>query len=49
MKHFVQLVGTTSEKIGEYWLDFYLPKVLSDVIESLIGAVYTNCGFELEP
>lgn len=49
MKYFVQQLETTTDKTGEYWLDFYPPKVLSDVIESLIGAVYTDCGFQIEP
>ncbi|KAG2230115.1 hypothetical protein INT48_006272 [Thamnidium elegans] len=46
---FVQLVQDSTEKQGEYWLDFNPPKVLSDVIESLIGAVYVDCQFRLEP
>ncbi|KAI7902630.1 uncharacterized protein BX663DRAFT_509905 [Cokeromyces recurvatus] len=33
---------------GEFWLHSNPPKVLSDVIESLIGAVYVDSGFDLK-
>jgi endoribonuclease Dicer len=32
---------------GEYWLNFNPPKVLSDVIESIIGAVYVDSKFDV--
>lgn len=49
MKFFVDQLENITDKTGEYWLDLYPPKVLSDVIESIIGAVYTDCGFKVEP
>lgn len=32
---------------GEYWFDFNPPKVLSDVMESIIGAVYVDSMFDV--
>ncbi|KAG2199236.1 hypothetical protein INT47_010611, partial [Mucor saturninus] len=49
IKYFVEQLKNAMDTTGEYWLDLYPPKVLSDVIESLIGAVYTDCGFKVEP
>ncbi|KAF9301807.1 Dicer-like protein 1 [Mortierella antarctica] len=33
---------------GEYWVDVKMPKVLGDLIESTIGAVFVDCGFDFE-
>ncbi|KAG0026176.1 Dicer-like protein 1 [Podila clonocystis] len=33
---------------GEYWVDIKMPKVLGDLIESTIGAVFVDCGFDFE-
>ncbi|CAO3629586.1 unnamed protein product [Mucor hiemalis] len=33
--------------VGEYWLNFNAPKVLSDVIESLLGAVFVDSQFDV--
>ncbi|KAH7887826.1 hypothetical protein F5I97DRAFT_1952052 [Phlebopus sp. FC_14] len=30
---------------GQYWLDLEPPKVLSDIVESVIGAIYVSDGF----
>ncbi|ORY95656.1 dicer-2 protein [Syncephalastrum racemosum] len=37
------------EAVGEYWTDLTIPKVLSDVVESMLGAVFVDAGFQLEP
>ncbi|KAI9476109.1 MAG: dicer-2 protein [Benjaminiella poitrasii] len=37
------------EAVGEYWRDFNIPKVLSDVVESMLGATFVDAGFRLEP
>ncbi|KIK99243.1 hypothetical protein PAXRUDRAFT_30619 [Paxillus rubicundulus Ve08.2h10] len=31
--------------IGQYWLDVEPPKALSDIVESVIGAIYVSDGF----
>ncbi|KAG0334359.1 hypothetical protein BG000_008399 [Podila horticola] len=31
---------------GEYWIDIKMPKVLGDLVESTIGAVFVDCGFD---
>ncbi|OJA16985.1 hypothetical protein AZE42_00577 [Rhizopogon vesiculosus] len=31
--------------LGQYWLDLEPPKILSDVVESIIGALYISDGF----
>ncbi|CAO0799484.1 unnamed protein product [Mucor circinelloides] len=36
------------EAVGEYWVDFNIPKVLSDVVESMLGATFVDAGFRLE-
>ncbi|KAF7723707.1 Dicer-like protein 1 [Apophysomyces ossiformis] len=38
-----------NEAVGEYWTDLSVPKVLSDVVESMLGAVFVDAGFDLEP
>ncbi|KAG0025287.1 Dicer-like protein 1 [Podila clonocystis] len=32
---------------GEYWIDLKMPKVLGDVVESMLGAVFVDCGFNV--
>ncbi|CEP11830.1 hypothetical protein [Parasitella parasitica] len=49
VEQFQQLVLDSQDKEGEYWLNFNPPKILSDVVESLIGAVYVDSGFNLDP
>ncbi|KAF9129876.1 Dicer-like protein 1 [Mortierella sp. 14UC] len=33
---------------GEYWVDIYMPKVLGDLVESTLGAVFVDSGFDFE-
>ncbi|KAF9576020.1 Dicer-like protein 1 [Mortierella alpina] len=33
---------------GEYWTDVSMPKVLGDLVESTLGAVFVDCGFDFE-
>ncbi|RUS20581.1 putative dicer-like protein [Endogone sp. FLAS-F59071] len=33
---------------GEYWLELDVPKVISDVVESMLGAVFVDSGFKME-
>ncbi|KAJ9053924.1 Dicer-like protein 1 [Entomophthora muscae] len=33
---------------GEYWFDINAPKVISDVLEAIIGAVFVDSGFDLD-
>lgn len=49
MEQFQQLVLESQNEPGEYWLNFNPPKILSDVVESLIGAVFVDAGFNLDP
>ncbi|KAG9287939.1 hypothetical protein G9A89_017534 [Geosiphon pyriformis] len=35
------------EDVGEYWSDIDVPKVLSDVVESMLGAVLVDSGFDI--
>ncbi|KAF1798735.1 dsRNA-specific ribonuclease III dicer [Mucor lusitanicus] len=49
VKQFQELVVASQDEKGEYWLNFNPPKVLSDVVESLIGAVFVDAGFNLDP
>jgi endoribonuclease Dicer len=35
--------------VGEYWRNFNIPKVLSDVVESMLGATFVDAGFVLAP
>ncbi|KAI8136903.1 hypothetical protein BJV82DRAFT_718564 [Fennellomyces sp. T-0311] len=37
------------EAVGEYWTELNVPKVLSDVVESMLGAVFVDAGFNLDP
>ncbi|RUS21801.1 hypothetical protein BC937DRAFT_91393 [Endogone sp. FLAS-F59071] len=36
------------ECTGEYWSELDVPKVLSDVVESMLGAVFVDSGFQIE-
>lgn len=45
----VQQIKDKGEAIGEYWTDLTVPKVLSDVVESMLGAVFVDAGFNLDP
>lgn len=52
IEYFVNEVNETKENgeaVGEYWVDFNIPKVLSDVVESMLGATFVDAGFKLEP
>ncbi|KAI8637061.1 putative dicer-like protein [Parasitella parasitica] len=49
VEQFQQLVLESRHKQGEYWLNFNPPKILSDVVESLIGAVFVDSEFNLAP
>ncbi|KAF9321095.1 Dicer-like protein 1 [Podila horticola] len=31
---------------GEYWVNVKMPKVLGDLVESTLGAVFVDCGFD---
>ncbi|KFH73137.1 hypothetical protein MVEG_00358 [Podila verticillata NRRL 6337] len=31
---------------GEYWVNIKMPKVLGDLVESTLGAVFVDCGFD---
>ncbi|KAI0220906.1 Dicer-like protein 1 [Massospora cicadina] len=33
---------------GEYWFDINAPKVISDVLEAIIGAVFVDSGFDVD-
>ncbi|CAO3607529.1 unnamed protein product [Mucor fragilis] len=51
IEYFVREVEETKAKgeaVGEYWVDFNIPKVLSDVVESMLGATFVDAGFRLE-
>jgi endoribonuclease Dicer len=45
----IQETKDNGEAIGEYWVDYNIPKVLSDVVESMLGATFVDAGFKLEP
>lgn len=38
----------TGELEKEYWVDIYMPKVLGDLVESTLGAVFVDSGFDFE-
>ncbi|KAI8332965.1 putative dicer-like protein [Choanephora cucurbitarum] len=51
-KDFEQMLDAAKEEGSdhdEYWLDGNAPKVLADVVESMIGAIYVDSGFKLDP
>ncbi|KAI9249991.1 dicer-2 protein [Sporodiniella umbellata] len=35
--------------VGEYWAELNIPKVLSDVVESMLGALFVDAEFNLAP
>ncbi|RKP06066.1 hypothetical protein THASP1DRAFT_16494, partial [Thamnocephalis sphaerospora] len=37
-----------NQGLGEYWRDVEAPKVMGDVVEATLGAVYLDSGFDLE-
>ncbi|KAG0086071.1 Dicer-like protein 1 [Podila epicladia] len=37
----------SGELQGEYWIDLNMSKVLGDVVESMLGAVFVDCGFSI--
>ncbi|KAI8384572.1 dicer-2 protein [Radiomyces spectabilis] len=45
----VQQMKEDGTAVGEYWTDMNIPKVLSDVVESMIGAIFVDAGFNLAP
>ncbi|KAG9061832.1 Dicer-like protein 1 [Linnemannia hyalina] len=38
----------TGELEKEYWVDIYMPKVLGDLVESTLGAVFVDSGFDFD-
>jgi endoribonuclease Dicer len=44
----VELIKDSGEDIGEYWSDLDVPKVLSDVVESVLGAIFVDSGFDFD-
>jgi dsRNA-specific ribonuclease len=44
----IELIQDRDEKVGEYWSDLDVPKVLSDVVESVLGAIFVDSGFDFE-
>ncbi|KAI1304584.1 Dicer-like protein 1 [Mortierella claussenii] len=40
--------SATGELEGEYWIDVLMPKVLGDLVESTLGAVFVDSGFNFE-
>ncbi|CAO3609869.1 unnamed protein product [Cunninghamella echinulata] len=45
----VKAIKKNGKDVGEYWLGLTIPKVLSDVVESMIGAVFVDSHFNLAP
>ncbi|KAI9283954.1 hypothetical protein BC943DRAFT_294415 [Umbelopsis sp. AD052] len=44
----VELIKDSGENVGEYWSDLDVPKVLSDVVESVLGAIFVDSGFDFD-
>ncbi|RHZ72154.1 hypothetical protein Glove_245g9 [Diversispora epigaea] len=44
----VNEIRERGEAVGEYWSDLDVPKVMSDVIESMLGAVFVDAEFNPE-
>ncbi|KAI8093080.1 dicer-2 protein [Halteromyces radiatus] len=42
-------IKESGNDVGEYWLSLNIPKVLSDVVESMLGAVFVDSQFDLDP
>ncbi|KAI8065560.1 hypothetical protein BC940DRAFT_241014, partial [Gongronella butleri] len=49
IEHEIKQVKVSGNVGHEFWLDLNMPKVLSDVIESMLGAVFVDSQFRLEP
>lgn len=45
----IEKIKEAGQDVGEYWLELTIPKVLSDVVESMLGAVFVDSHFNLEP
>jgi dsRNA-specific ribonuclease len=45
----IQMEELKNSETGEYWRELGMPKVLSDVVESMLGAVFVDSGFDLKP
>ncbi|KAI8331367.1 dicer-2 protein [Chlamydoabsidia padenii] len=45
----IKTIKENKQDIGEYWLSLNIPKVLSDVVESMLGAVFVDGQFHWEP
>lgn len=45
----VEQMKKDGRAVGEYWRDLMIPKVLSDVVESMLGAIFVDAGFDLKP
>ncbi|KAG2217031.1 hypothetical protein INT45_003987 [Circinella minor] len=45
----LEKMDKNGESVGEYWTELTVPKVLSDVVESMLGAVFVDAGFDLAP
>lgn len=41
--------STDKDNVGEVWADMTIPKVLGDVVESMLGAVFVDAGFDMAP
>lgn len=44
----VEIIKENGEDAGEYWSDLDIPKVLSDVVESILGAIFVDAGFDFQ-
>ncbi|CAM0138922.1 unnamed protein product [Umbelopsis sp. WA50703] len=44
----VETIKENGEDAGEYWSDLDIPKVLSDVVESILGAIFVDAGFDFD-
>ncbi|KAG2171419.1 hypothetical protein INT43_009080 [Umbelopsis isabellina] len=44
----VEIIKENGEHAGEYWSDLEIPKVLSDVVESVLGAIFVDAGFDFQ-
>lgn len=49
IQYFIEELNQVDKDKKEYWNDLKAPKVLGDIIESLMGAVYVDNGFDLKP
>ncbi|CAO3597959.1 unnamed protein product [Absidia cylindrospora] len=45
----IQQIKDNKEDVGEFWLSLNIPKVLSDVVESMLGAVFVDSEFNWDP